>query len=317
MSINRANATPTAGSSVLWTVKFTESVTGVDTTDFTLVKTGLGGSPTVTGVSGSGDTYTVTGSTGSGSGTLGLNLVDNDSIKDLAGNALGGAGNGNGNFTGQVYTVDRTPPATPVLTVFPPDPSTDASSHFEWTDATPADVHHYECSKESGSFQPCSTPLTYAAETTNNGQHQFDVRAVDAVGNVSGSASYKWKVDKGSLQEFTMSGSVAPGNLLYPGGVARPIPVTFHNPNSVAIYVTALTVGINASSLPALCQASWFQITQSNVSSVNTVTVPAGGSTTLPAGGVTAPTIKMTDSGNQDACEGATFQLTYSGSAHS
>jgi hypothetical protein len=201
--------------------------------------------------------------------------------------------------------------------VKPPDPSTSATSHFEWTIATPGDVDHYECSKENGSFQPCSTPHTYAVQTTNNGMHQFAVRAVDAVGNVSGVASYSWKVDKGSLQDFTISGNLAAADLLYPGGVARTIPVTFGNPNSVTIHVTSLTVALNASSLPAGCQASWFQITQSNVSSANMVTLPAGGSQTLPVGSVSAPTIRLLDAGNQDACAGATFQLTYSGSAHS
>ena len=63
---------------------------------------------TLTGVSGSGTTYTVTASTGTGNGTLGLNLVDNDSIRDGSTNPLGGPGAGNGNFTGQVYTIDKT-----------------------------------------------------------------------------------------------------------------------------------------------------------------------------------------------------------------
>ena len=48
-------------------------------------------------MTGSGDTYTVTASTGSGSGTLGLNLVDDDSIEDAATNKL------DGGFTGEVY----------------------------------------------------------------------------------------------------------------------------------------------------------------------------------------------------------------------
>src|SRR5206468_1518885 len=59
----------------------------------------------------------VTASTGSGSGSLGLDLVDDDSSADEAGNPLGGAGTGNGNFTGQVYAVDKSPPSTPALTL--------------------------------------------------------------------------------------------------------------------------------------------------------------------------------------------------------
>jgi hypothetical protein len=55
----------------------------------------------------------VAASTGTGNGTLGLNLVDDDSITDSAGNKLGGTGTsgaGDGSFTGEVYTIDKTAP---------------------------------------------------------------------------------------------------------------------------------------------------------------------------------------------------------------
>ena len=100
-----------------WTVIFSKSVTGVDSNDFTLVNGGLGApAPAITGVTGSGTTYTVTASTGTGSGTLQLNLTDNDSIIDALNNPLGGAGNGNGNFAGQQYNVDRTKPTVTGVT---------------------------------------------------------------------------------------------------------------------------------------------------------------------------------------------------------
>ena len=91
-----------------FTVTFSESVTGVGTADFAAVATGVSGAAVNT-VTGSGTTYTVTISTGTGSGTVGLNLVDDDSIIDAVGNPLGGAGAGNGNFTGEIYTVNRAP----------------------------------------------------------------------------------------------------------------------------------------------------------------------------------------------------------------
>lgn len=105
VSINLASADPTSpATSVDWTVTFSASVTGVDATDFVLVAGGSVTGASITGVSGSGTIWTVTANTGTGAGTLGLNLVDDDTI--LAGLVpLGGAGAGNGNFTGQVYTV--------------------------------------------------------------------------------------------------------------------------------------------------------------------------------------------------------------------
>src|SRR5204863_10207021 len=91
-SITLAAANPSNASSVTWTVTFSETVTGVDTSDFALAAPGWGGAPAITGVSGSGTTYTVTASTGTGSGTLGLNLVDNDSIVATVSNKPGGTG---------------------------------------------------------------------------------------------------------------------------------------------------------------------------------------------------------------------------------
>jgi MSHA biogenesis protein MshQ len=112
-SINYATSNPTVGSTAVpWTVVFNQSVTGVDATDFALVQAGGVSGAGITSVTGSGTTYTVTASTGSGTGTLGLNLVDDDSIINATSVPLGGVGVGNGNFTGQVYTVTAcTPPS--------------------------------------------------------------------------------------------------------------------------------------------------------------------------------------------------------------
>jgi hypothetical protein len=106
-----AGSSPTNAGSVSWTVTFSESVTGVDATDFTLTTTGVTGTPDVTNVTGSGASYTVTASTGGGSGTVRLNVVNDGSIHDGAGNALSG-----GTFTtGETYTIDRAAPA-PTIT---------------------------------------------------------------------------------------------------------------------------------------------------------------------------------------------------------
>jgi hypothetical protein len=105
-SINTASTNPTApATAVSWTVTFSAGVTGVDATDFALVPAGGVTGATITSVTGGGSTWTVNANSGSGTGTLGLNLVDNDTIVDGSGRALGGVGAGNGNFTGQVYTV--------------------------------------------------------------------------------------------------------------------------------------------------------------------------------------------------------------------
>jgi hypothetical protein len=78
-------------------VTFSEDVTGVDATDFVAVPgAGVLVAPGPVAVTGSGRTYTVTVNGVSGVGSLGLNLADDNSIRDLAGNRL--VGNGNGMF---------------------------------------------------------------------------------------------------------------------------------------------------------------------------------------------------------------------------
>jgi len=100
-SIVRANPNPTNASSVNFTVTFSAVVTGVDVSDFKLTTTTGVTDATVTGVTPvSGTTYTVTVNTGSGNGTIRLDVVDDDTIKDGSNNPLGGAGMGNGNYTG-------------------------------------------------------------------------------------------------------------------------------------------------------------------------------------------------------------------------
>jgi hypothetical protein len=190
-SINRAAASPTNAASVSWTVTFSEAVTGVDAGDFQLAQSGLGGAPAVTGVAGAGSTYTVSASTGSGSGTLGLNLVDNDSIKDLAGNPLGGPGTGNGNFTGQLYAIDRTPPPAPAITTPPPVLSNSSSASFSFTDSEAGVT--FLCSRDGGAFAACSSPKSYTG--LSQGPHTFQVEARDGVGNLSSPAFWTWTVD--------------------------------------------------------------------------------------------------------------------------
>ncbi|MGC1378710.1 MAG: amidase domain-containing protein, partial [Anaerolineales bacterium] len=102
--VTRASPNPTGSASVNFTVKFSEPVTGVDVSDFTLTTTGVSGA-TITSLTGSGDTYTVTVNTGAGNGSIRLDVVDNGSIKDADDNLL------NGGFTsGEAYTIDKTPP---------------------------------------------------------------------------------------------------------------------------------------------------------------------------------------------------------------
>ncbi len=107
-SIIRMDANPSSAQSVSYRVTFSESVTGVDINDFVLNQSGISGASLIA-VNGSGNTYAITVGTGSGSGTLRLDLIDNDGILDSGNNSLGGVGAGNGNFTtGETYNINKT-----------------------------------------------------------------------------------------------------------------------------------------------------------------------------------------------------------------
>ena len=101
LSVTRRDANPTSAAIVGFTVTFSEAVTGVDVSDFSLTTSGVSGAA-VSGISGSGSTYTITVNTGSGNGTIRLDVVNDDTIVDVALNPLGA-----GFTSGEIYTVSK------------------------------------------------------------------------------------------------------------------------------------------------------------------------------------------------------------------
>ena len=102
ISIDIADANPTAAASVSWTVTFDTNVAGLSGSNFSLANTGLGGPPAIISVTGGPSVWTVTASTGTGTGTLGLNMNNTTGVSP----AITGLP-----FTGQAYSVR---PPTPV-----------------------------------------------------------------------------------------------------------------------------------------------------------------------------------------------------------
>jgi hypothetical protein len=212
-SISTANTNPTnTTGNVSWNVTFSESVTGVDAGDFNLANTGLGGSPAITNVSGSGANYTVTASSGSGSGTLGLNLTDNDSIVDGAGNKLGGTDPSNGDFTGDVYVIDRAAPTMTGSAVKGPNfAATDTYTAGDWTNQ---DVRvTFTCADTGGSgltgTSGNQTLADFTTETDTSGVTATSGgTCVDNAGNTAAAANFgPIKIDKTNP---TIDGSASP-----------------------------------------------------------------------------------------------------------
>ncbi|MEE1612961.1 hypothetical protein [Microvirga sp. CF3016] len=104
-SITRTGAEAANGSSVSYTVQFSESVIGVDASDFLLTATGTADG-VISSVSGSGTTYTVTVSNLTGYGTLRLDLRSTGTgIRDVASNPIG-----SGYSAGEQYSLANDAP---------------------------------------------------------------------------------------------------------------------------------------------------------------------------------------------------------------
>jgi hypothetical protein len=117
---------------------------------------------------------------------------------------------------------------------------------------------------------------------------------------------------------------VVDGNVigvLYPGGPARPIALTLHNPNNFALAIASIPTTVSSS--PAGCAAAAsggnpanLDLQQSNVghgANPQTLPIPANQSVTLPSGSALPPTVGLLNTDRtQDACKNGSFQFTYS-----
>ena len=195
-SITRINSNNTNASSVGYTVVFSQSVSNVDVSDFSLTATGTA-SGTIASVSGSGTTYTISVSSISGDGTLRLDLKSSGTgIVNGSSTAIAG-----GYTSGETYTFDHTAPAvsTPDLR-FSSDSgysnidnktkittplfigTADAASLVTLYDSDGTTVLGSATASGSGNWTITSSVLT-------EGVHLVSAKASDAVGNVSAASS--------------------------------------------------------------------------------------------------------------------------------
>jgi hypothetical protein len=112
-AISRIGAEATNATTVSFSVIFSEPVTRVDVTDFSLTTTGLTGASVVS-VTGTDGKFTVVANTGTGSGTIRLDVLNDGSIQDSESSALVAGANGTAAFT-----IDRTAPTVDIVDVAP------------------------------------------------------------------------------------------------------------------------------------------------------------------------------------------------------
>ena len=89
------------------------------------------------------------------------------------------------------WTINTTPPPTPVITSAPANPTKQTSASFSFSD-TQAGVS-YQCQLDTGASAPCSSPASYSGLA--QGSHSFSVAAIDAAGNQSSTATFIWTIN--------------------------------------------------------------------------------------------------------------------------
>lgn len=136
-SISRLGGSPTDQPDVEFLVLFSESVSGVDLaapyTDFAVqASPGIQGAQITAVVAESQTSFRISVSVGTGNGDLRLDVADDNSIVNLAGIPLGGAGMGDGNFnSGESYSINRILPVVNSITRLDPNPSESQTVRFQ------------------------------------------------------------------------------------------------------------------------------------------------------------------------------------------
>jgi hypothetical protein len=188
----------------------------------------------------------------------------------------------------------------------PPTLTTHHSAHFRIAAAgEPA----LRCQLDRGPAKPCVPSVVYRG--LRGGNHTFLV-AAQRPGRRTVRADFGWRVlEPEPFEVEPRPASVGP---LYPGAAPTPIRVVISNPNSKSIILGALRVA--ASGGAAGCDpATNLALTAPDLGDAR-LRIPAHGSLTLPSASVAAPTIALRELGvNQDACQSAKFNLSFSGSA--
>ena len=196
VSITRSGPSPTSLDTLVFNIVFTEPVVNVNGSDFLLARTGSVTANSAVTVGNAGDsdasTYTVTINGIAGDGTLGLDIAANTDIRDLSGNGLNRVPT-----VDQVYVIDNSAPAVPVITrisddtgVKTDDAKTGDSTLFIHGTAEPGSL--VELTHVGEGVIGTTTAdgngnwtFDHTGTRLRHGRHDFVARAADALGNTS------------------------------------------------------------------------------------------------------------------------------------
>jgi len=197
----------------------------------------------------------------------------------------------------------------PKITMHPDKLATTATAKFTFT--ARGDKPRFQCKLDGRAWSTCQAPVGYSKLAA--GSHSFSVRTVGARKKYSKTVRFRWQALE--PKDFSITPQLGSLGALFPGAPAQTLPLTIANPNPVPILVTSITVSANASP-PGCASAENLILSGASASSASPIQVPANGSVSLPGPGGSAPTIGLRDLPvSQDACQGAQFPLSFSGTA--
>jgi hypothetical protein len=109
--------------------------------------------------------------------------------------AVDNAGNEDASPASYTWTIDGSAPDT-TITANPSNPTNSTTGSFSFTGNDGGGVGGvtFECSLDSPTFSPCTSPASYPG--LSSASHTFQVRAADSLGNADATpASFTWTVD--------------------------------------------------------------------------------------------------------------------------
>lgn len=134
--------------------------------------------------------------------------------------AIDAAGNVDGTPESYAWTVDATAPNTTILT-YPTNPTSSSTATFTFTSSESGST--FQGQLDGGGYATVPSPINYIGLA--DGSHTFNVRAVDAAGNIDGTpASYTWLIDAIP----TVTSVSVPPNGYYRAGDVLSFDVTFN-----------------------------------------------------------------------------------------
>jgi large repetitive protein len=106
------------------------------------------------------------------------------------------------------WRIDTVLPET-TITSAPPNPSGSSTGSFSFVSSEAGST--FQCRLDGGAFIACSSP--FATGVLANGPHTFEVRAIDAAGNIDPTpASYAWTIDAGAPETTILTAPSNPTN---------------------------------------------------------------------------------------------------------